>query len=218
MVNANIIITNKIELCADSGVGRRLLTLIVPHFIIRLIYLKLAVSCPAKAICQADSKSQFMLDSAWYQGHRGTHDTDTSYRMLERVCHNSGLMQDPGLPYCVVNLKAWHSAGCNTGIAEDFNRVTFPIVSVGGACVQCVYCHSSHMRFSRFRLSDLPRLLLLQVPVRCYSCEERVYASIFSAWNMRSAREKARKRRGQEQPKQSGAESDTRHDRLTHKL
>ncbi|MFZ2022033.1 MAG: hypothetical protein WAV06_09855, partial [Terracidiphilus sp.] len=50
--------------------------------------------------------------------------------------------------------------------------------------VNCTFCHSTHIRFSRIRIPDLPWLLLLKVPVRCWSCQERVYANIFSTWQL----------------------------------
>jgi hypothetical protein len=42
------------------------------------------------------------------------------------------------------------------------------------------------------RLADLPRLLGLQFPARCRSCEERYFVSVFAALKLRSA-EKARR-------------------------
>jgi hypothetical protein len=42
------------------------------------------------------------------------------------------------------------------------------------------------------RLADLPRLVTLQYPMRCRSCEERYFANIFSALKLRGA-EKARR-------------------------
>jgi hypothetical protein len=42
----------------------------------------------------------------------------------------------------------------------------------------CFACGSSRFRLSRFRLSDFPRLLALQYPVRCVSCQERSYAPL----------------------------------------
>jgi len=56
----------------------------------------------------------------------------------------------------------------------------------------CVACGSSRLRLSRFRLSDLPRLLAFQYPVRCVSCQERSYASLPRVIELR--RERARRR------------------------
>jgi len=36
--------------------------------------------------------------------------------------------------------------------------------------------------------------LILQIPVRCHTCFERVHASVFSAWDLALARWTARKR------------------------
>jgi hypothetical protein len=59
--------------------------------------------------------------------------------------------------------------------------------------MKCVYCRSSHMRLSRIRLSDFPWFLVLQIPVRCHTCFERVHASVFSAWNLALAKRRVRK-------------------------
>jgi hypothetical protein len=51
-------------------------------------------------------------------------------------------------------------------------------------------------------MSDLPRLLLLQYPVRCRTCRERDYAGLMLALNLRQAgrirhlEDKARKNQG----------------------
>ena len=50
--------------------------------------------------------------------------------------------------------------------------------------MRCPLCASSNMRVSRFRFSDLPRLLLCQHPVRCRNCHERDYANLFVAWRL----------------------------------
>ena len=47
--------------------------------------------------------------------------------------------------------------------------------------MNCIYCHSTQIRLSRLRIPDLLRLLLLKIPVRCRSCQERVYTNIFAA-------------------------------------
>ena len=56
----------------------------------------------------------------------------------------------------------------------------------------CAACGSSRLRLSRFRLSDLPKLLAFQYPVRCVSCQERSYASL--PWVMEHRRKRARRR------------------------
>jgi hypothetical protein len=56
----------------------------------------------------------------------------------------------------------------------------------------CAACGSSRLRPSRFRLSDLPRLLAFQYPVRCVSCQERSYASLQRA--MELSRKRIRRR------------------------
>jgi hypothetical protein len=62
----------------------------------------------------------------------------------------------------------------------------------------CNLCGSPNIRNSRFRPSDLPRLLLMQSPVRCRSCDGRYFAGIFSTSKLRSeaiARRNERRRR-----------------------
>lgn len=53
--------------------------------------------------------------------------------------------------------------------------------------MNCPHCGSSSFRTSRFRTSDLARLLLFQFPVRCRSCRERNYAGFILAMNFRQA-------------------------------
>jgi hypothetical protein len=40
------------------------------------------------------------------------------------------------------------------------------------------------VRLSHFHSFDLPRLLSLQIPVRCRSCHERDYAKLSLAWRL----------------------------------
>jgi hypothetical protein len=56
----------------------------------------------------------------------------------------------------------------------------------------CQFCGSPHVRNSHLRPADIPRLSLLQYPVRCRSCDGRYFASIFAALKLRS-RAKARR-------------------------
>jgi hypothetical protein len=44
----------------------------------------------------------------------------------------------------------------------------------------CYQCGSSRLRASHFRSDDLTELLLMRWPVRCRSCSERQFVSIFS--------------------------------------
>ena len=45
----------------------------------------------------------------------------------------------------------------------------------------CKFCGNPNFRRSRMRLADLPRLLLLQCPVRCTRCGQRQRASLRTA-------------------------------------
>jgi hypothetical protein len=58
----------------------------------------------------------------------------------------------------------------------------------------CRYCRSRHIRYSRWRFEDIPQLLLLRVPVRCWLCQERVYVSVFAAWRLVFSRKSGRNR------------------------
>jgi hypothetical protein len=58
--------------------------------------------------------------------------------------------------------------------------------------MNCQWCGSPSIRNSRLRLADLPLLSLLRYPVRCRSCEERYFISVFAALKRRGA-EKARR-------------------------
>jgi len=53
--------------------------------------------------------------------------------------------------------------------------------------IKCVHCGSTSFRTSRFRLADVPRLLLFQYPVRCRTCRERDSSNLMLAWNLLQA-------------------------------
>jgi hypothetical protein len=44
--------------------------------------------------------------------------------------------------------------------------------------MNCPYCKSASLRNSRWRVEDLPLLLLLRVPARCRNCMSRCHVSI----------------------------------------
>jgi hypothetical protein len=58
----------------------------------------------------------------------------------------------------------------------------------------CIYCRSSYIRFSRLRFDDIPHLLRLLLPVRCWSCQERVYVGVSAGWKLAFSRKSSRKR------------------------
>ena len=63
----------------------------------------------------------------------------------------------------------------------------------------CRSCGLSNFRAAhfRFRLSDLARLLILRLPVRCLTCEERTYTSLKQFIKLRKERQGGiRERRG----------------------
>lgn len=60
----------------------------------------------------------------------------------------------------------------------------------------CADCSSSSFRLSRYRLSDLERLLLLQYPVRCRNCHRRTFVGFPLALALYQARRAKRMRRG----------------------
>lgn len=65
--------------------------------------------------------------------------------------------------------------------------------------IYCRSCGVSNFRTSRFRFrpSDLSRLLLLRLPVRCLTCDERTYASLPQFLKVKKARrERHRQKQG----------------------
>lgn len=50
--------------------------------------------------------------------------------------------------------------------------------------LKCPYCGLRRCSTSHFRLSDLPYLLLLRLPVRCHSCQERFYVNYLRVLRM----------------------------------
>jgi hypothetical protein len=51
--------------------------------------------------------------------------------------------------------------------------------------VICRRCGSTDFRTSRFRLQDLRRLLFLQLPVRCRSCQLRTFTFLPNLFKIR---------------------------------
>ena len=51
--------------------------------------------------------------------------------------------------------------------------------------MNCPHCGTPRFRDSILRLTDIPRLFLLQVPVRCLLCRERFAIGISLASRMR---------------------------------
>jgi hypothetical protein len=59
--------------------------------------------------------------------------------------------------------------------------------------MNCPYCGTPKFRTSRVRLADLPRLALLQYPVRCKLCRERFHVGLSLALHLfRSQRVRAK--------------------------
>jgi hypothetical protein len=50
--------------------------------------------------------------------------------------------------------------------------------------MNCPYCGTPKFRTSRVRFSDIPRLALLQFPVRCRLCRERFYVGLSLALHL----------------------------------
>jgi len=50
--------------------------------------------------------------------------------------------------------------------------------------MNCPHCGTPKFRTSRMRWADLPRLALLQFPVRCRLCRERFHVGFWLALNL----------------------------------
>ncbi len=61
--------------------------------------------------------------------------------------------------------------------------------------MKCDSCSSNRMQRSRIRVRivDILRLFLLQLPVRCHSCYERAYASVYAVLRLSLGRRKMRR-------------------------
>ncbi len=70
--------------------------------------------------------------------------------------------------------------------------------------MKCSLCESNRMHTSRLRGADIPRIFILQYPVRCRSCMERRYVSLFDGLNLR----KSEKLRQQEARRSSQGATD----------
>jgi len=61
--------------------------------------------------------------------------------------------------------------------------------------MDCPFCNSARLRNSRSRVGDILHLLILRSPVRCHSCQERLYVPI---WRAREIRRATKLRRAEE--------------------
>jgi hypothetical protein len=67
----------------------------------------------------------------------------------------------------------------------DRNADERPLLAEGtGISMNCPYCGTPKFRTSRIRFSDLPRLALLQFPVRCRLCRERFHVGFSLALHL----------------------------------
>jgi C4-type Zn-finger protein len=66
--------------------------------------------------------------------------------------------------------------------------------------MDCPFCNSARLRNSRTRVADIPHLLVLQSPVRCHNCQERLYVPI---WQAREIRRASKLRREEERLRRS---------------
>jgi hypothetical protein len=74
--------------------------------------------------------------------------------------------------------------------------------------MNCPSCGTPKFRISRVRLADIPRIALLQYPVRCRLCRERFYVGLWLALHMLQAHrirgaEEAKVRRNQYKTKEN---------------
>ena len=56
----------------------------------------------------------------------------------------------------------------------------------------CPTCYKSAFRLSRFHTTDMPALLTFRYPVRCRTCDHRLYANLFFAFQLWQARRRKR--------------------------
>ncbi len=62
--------------------------------------------------------------------------------------------------------------------------------------MMCPNCLSQDLRTSRFRIADLARILILQLPVRCRNCQQRGYAFLHQALRLPGRKVTRRKHSG----------------------
>ena len=59
----------------------------------------------------------------------------------------------------------------------------------------CPTCYKSDFRLSRFQWADFPALFALQYPVRCRTCDHRMYGGLLFAFRLWQARRRKRQLR-----------------------
>jgi len=62
--------------------------------------------------------------------------------------------------------------------------------------IMCPNCLSQDLRTSRFRVGDLARILILQLPVRCRNCQQRGYAFLHQALRLQARKGRRRNHSG----------------------
>lgn len=68
--------------------------------------------------------------------------------------------------------------------------------------MRCRFCGSEKLRTSRFRGTDLFRILLFEYPIRCRECDMRGYTTILQALHIRHFRKMHHKKREERAAKQ----------------
>ena len=61
--------------------------------------------------------------------------------------------------------------------------------------MRCRFCGSEKLRTSRFRGTDLFRILLFEYPIRCRECNMRGYTTILQALHIRKMHHKEHEER-----------------------
>jgi hypothetical protein len=72
-----------------------------------------------------------------------------------------------------------------TGVVQHVEAVNQRAETKTSKFPVCCQCSSNHLRRSKFRPADANELFRLHFPVRCRSCHERQFISIFSILRLR---------------------------------
>jgi hypothetical protein len=64
----------------------------------------------------------------------------------------------------------------------------FKATTLSNYSMKCGSCGSRHMRPSNLRVSDVPKFLVLRLPVRCIICGERDHCGLLALFELRARR------------------------------
>jgi TPR repeat protein len=160
-----------------------------------------------KTARRGDARAQYNLGYCYEIGHGVPQDYVEAASWYRRAAEQGlpeaqfrlGLLyyEGYGMPQDIVDAEIWLLRAVERGHAPAHNSLTrlyrnLKVVPqdeadaqaamlIQQAWLNCAACDSAKLRRSRLRVRDLPRLLTLRYPIRCYGCSKRGFVSAWAA-------------------------------------